>query len=186
MVPIRLASIAGFNTSRGSMFQGSATDAFGLGSRGSSLGRNAQEWYNEAKEEVKEYDDLMVRATKIANQNVRESIVKRYGGDPTDSNSARYRRDSVAYNISQAEGYTPVNYLIFDKGDVIGRVDKLKEWNSSFKTDVESAERTYGSLPAPQIVERVTTIGQVPGWVTPVVVGALGVAALAAFGVFGD
>lgn len=186
MVPIRLASIAGFNGNRASMFQNSATDAFGLGKRGSSLGRNAQEWYTEAKEEVQEYDDLMIRARKIANQDARESIVKRYGGDPTDPNTARYRRDSVAYNISQAEGYTPVNYLIFDKGDVIGRVEKLKGWNSSFKSEVEAAERTYGSLPAPQIVERVTTVGQVPGWVTPVVVGALGVAALAAFGVFGD
>lgn len=183
MIPMRMASIAGFNASRGSLFQGSATDAFGLGKTMKSLGRNAQEWFGEAKEEVKEYDELMVRATKIANQNAREAIVKKYGGDPTDSNTARYRRDSVAYNISQSEGFTPVNYLVFDKGDVIGRVERLKEWNSGFKSEVEAAERTYGSLPAPQIIERVTT--QIPTWVPYVVGGAVIAAGLAALGVFG-
>lgn len=185
MMPIRVAVLSGYAGPRPSMFAGGAGDIFGLGS--SSLGRSNQEWYMEAKEEVAEYDDLVIRTRKIANKQVREDLARAYMGDPGDSDSGLYRRNSVQANIQEAEQYTPVNTLVFSQSRVQNRVQKLKDINSSFKDDVMAAEATWGSLPTAQVIETVRTIqtSATPGWVAPVVIGALALAGLAAFGVIG-
>lgn len=186
MIPLRMATISGFSGPRGSLFHGSSTDVFGLGS--ASLGqRSAQNWYAYAQNEVKQYDDLIVRAQKIANKAAREEILKDYHGDPTDRDGALYRRNSVAANLQQANSYTPTNYVIYEQDQVQNRVEKLNDWNKDIKEDVEEAEAYYGSLPAPQVIETTTTLTQtqVPGWVTPVVLGALAVGAASLFGLFG-
>lgn len=184
MLPIRTAVLSGYSGSRSSMFAGGAGDLFSLGS---SLGRNDIEWYREAKEEVAEFDDLASRTAKIANKPVREQLATKYIGNGGDENSGRYRRNSVAANISEAEAYTPVNALVFGQARVQNRVQKLKDINSGFKADVLAAEATWGSLPSPQIIESVKTINtsEVPGWVAPVVVGSLALAGLYMFGVIG-
>jgi hypothetical protein len=166
------------------MFAAGAGDLFSLGS---SLGRSDSEWYREAKEEVAEFDDLAARTSRIANKPVREQIAKDFMGNPSDENSGTYRRNSVATNITEAEQYTPVNTLVFGQARVQNRVQKLKDINSGFKAEVMAAETTWGSLPSAQVIESVKTVqtSTVPGWVAPVVIGAIGVAALSAFGVFG-
>lgn len=184
MLPIRPAVLSGYTGPRTSMFAGSAGDMFRLGS---GLGRSDSEWYREAKEEVAEFDDLKARTSRIANKPVREQIAQEYIGNAGDEDSGQYRRNSVASNVAEAEQYTPVNTLVFGQARVQNRVQKLKDINSGFKADVLAAEATWGSLPTAQVIESVKTIetSSVPGWVAPVVIGAIGIAALSAFGVFG-
>lgn len=179
MLPIKVAILSGYTGARSNMFSGAASDAF-------SLGRTGQEWYLEAKEEVAEFDDLMNRTRKIANKPVREEIAATYYGNPADENSGSYSRNAVASDIGQAEAYTPVaGDLVFGVSRRQNRISNLKAWNANFKEAVMAAEAQWGSLPAPEVIERMTTVSSTPGWVAPVVVGALGIAALAALGVFG-
>jgi hypothetical protein len=171
------------------MFSGGAGDIFGLGSGRPDLGRerSPQNWYDYGRSEVAQYDSYLIRARKIANKSVREQVVKDYHGDPGDSESAIYRRNSVEGNIRQAESYTPVNYYIFSASQVQSRVEKLNDWNKGFGDAVKAAEATYGSLPEPQVIETVKMVetSATPGWVTPVVIGAVAIAALGVFGAFG-
>lgn len=192
MIPLRMASIAGFNGPRGSLFHGSATNVFGqstpsLGTPtlGQSQGLNI---YTDAKKQVARFDTLVERTRRLANQAVRDEIIHDYGlTDPGDKDKAQYARDAVAYDISRAESFTPPNYYIYEaSGPAKNRPGRLREWNSSFNDAVEAAERTYGILPQPVVIERVVTV---PGdaatspLIPVVLVGALGIAALAIFDV---
>lgn len=185
MIPLRMASISGFNGPRGSLFQGSTTDIFGLGESPYLGQRNAQQWYDYAKREVRQYDELIVRARKIANKAARDQIIRTYYGDPADQSGALYRRNSVAANIANAESYTPINYVIYQQDQAQNRVEKLNDWNKDLGAAVKYAEDYYGVLPNPQVIETTTTVSETPGWVTPVVIGALGLGALSLLGVFG-
>jgi hypothetical protein len=189
---MRMASIGGFNGPRGSLFHGSATDSFRLGSPANptqtTLGASGQTTYDEAKKQVAIYDSLMGRTKRIANKQSREAIVVEFGlAEPDNKDKSLYMRNATAGNIAQAESYTPVNYYIFEgSGPAKNRPGKLKSFNSDFSAAVKYAEDTYGSLPEPVVIERVTTttVSETPGWVLPVTIGAVGIAALAAFGVF--
>lgn len=134
-----------------------------------SLGQAEQTWYSRAKSAVAEYDNLWARAQEIAYKEYREQIASQYHGNPNDPDGAFYRRNSVAENVSEAEGSTPINYLVFGKSRVQNRVEKLEEWNRGLKAAVESGEKTYGKLEK-QVIEKVTTVEKsaLPGWVVPV------------------
>lgn len=191
MIPLRMASIGGFNGPRGTMFHGSATDSFqvgrlALGSNGLGVNTTGLARYQVAKTELAKYDDLVERTKRIANKTAREQLIDTYGlAEPDNKDKSLYMRNAVASNIADAESYTPINYDIYTApGPAKSRPDKLKSFNSDFASDVKYAEDTYGSLPEPQVIERTTTVSQVPAWVMPVTIGALAVAGLAAFGVF--
>lgn len=141
------------------------------------LGQVDQQWFARAKAGVAAYDDLWARTQLIGNKTYREQLAAKYHTKPEDQDGALYRRNSVAYNISQAESYTPVNYRLFAISQQQNRVSKLEDWNQDFREDVESGELEYGILPAPEIIERVTTLTttEIPKWVLPV---GIGVAAL--------
>jgi hypothetical protein len=98
-----------------------------------------------------------------------------------------YRRNGTASNIATAESYTPVNTFYFDSREVSNRTQRLIDWVSDFQPAVVDAERQWGSLPDPQVIETIKTVevSSIPGWVPVVVLGAAGVAALFAFGVIG-
>lgn len=191
MIPLRIASIGGFNGPRGSMFHGSATDSFRLGSPANpvqtKLGASTgQSIYADGQKQIAIFDSLVERTKRIANKTAREEVIDMYGlAEPDNKDKALYMRNATAYSLSQADSYTPVNYMVFEgPGPDKNRPRKLGEFNSDFSKAVKYAEDTYGSLPEPQVIERTTTISQVPGWVMPVTIGAVAVAALAAFGVF--
>lgn len=192
MIPLRMASIGGFNGPRGTMFHGSATDSFSVGriSLGSAeqLGVNTTGLarYDLAQKELSKYDNLLERVKHIANKTAREQIIDDYGlSEPDNKDKSLYARNVVASDLANAESYTPINYDIYTApGPAKNRPGRLKDFNSDFAKDVQYAEDTYGSLPDAQIIERTTTVSQVPGWVMPVTIGALAVAGLAAFGVF--
>jgi len=191
MIPLRMASIGGFNGPRGTMFHGSATDSFSVGriSLGESdLGVNTTGLarYELAKKELAQYDSLVERVKRIGNKAAREQIIDTYGlSEPDNKDKSLYARNVVASDLANAESYTPINYDIYTApGPAKNRPGRLQDWNSSFAKDVKYAEDTYGILPEPQVIERTTTVSQVPAWVMPVTIGALAVAGLAALGVF--
>lgn len=191
MIPMRMASIGGFSSSRGSLFHVSATDSFHLGSPSMSptagLGADtAQGLYEEAKKQIATFDSLLERTKRIGNKAAREQIISDFGLDaPTNNDKALYMRNATAFDVTRADSYTPINYLVFTgPGPSKNRPRKLREFNKDFSAAVKNAEDTYGSLPEPVVIERTTTVSQTPGWVVPVAIGALAVAGLAAFGVF--
>lgn len=189
---IRPVTISGANGQRTPWFSPSIGEVFSRKSMGVDTD---QDWYNRAVREVSQYDSYVERLRKLAHKTVRESMWDEYVGDPTDAESGAYRRNTVAYHISEAEAFTPINYKIFS-ADPAGlrarnRVSRLDSLNSSFKKDIDSAEATYGLLPDPQIVERIVEV-RVPVEVeskpfpyVPVIAVAGGViAVLALLGVF--
>lgn len=190
MIPLRMASISGFTSPRGSLFHGSATNAFGLGaSIRANMGQTAQDLYNEAKKQQAAFDNYFARTESLANKASRDAIIEEYGlTEPMNKDKALYARNVVAADIARAESYTPPNYdIYYAPGPTKNRPGRLKDWNSDFRQDVKYSEDTYGVLPEPVVIERTTTetVSQTPAWVTPVVVGALGIGALALLGVFG-
>lgn len=186
MVPMQMASIGGFNGPRGSLFHGSATDSFRMGSPALGANMVGQERYNEARKQLATFDSLVERAKRIANKQAREDVINTFGlSQPDNKDKALYMRNAVAYDLSNAESYTPINYDIYTSpGPAKSRPAKLKDFNSDFESAVKYAETTYGSLPEPVVIERTTTINQTPGWVLPVTIGAVAIAGLAVFGVF--
>ena len=160
----------------GSMFQ-TAPFSANLGRQEKQLGQVDQQWFSRAKASVASYDDLWARAALVANKSYREQLAAKYHTKPEDQDGAFYRRNSVAYNVSQAESYTPVNYVLYAQSQQQNRVTKLEDWNKDFRHDVEYGEKEYGILPAPEVIEQVTTVTktELPGWVLPV---GLGIGAL--------
>lgn len=195
MIPLRVAAISGFNGPRGSLFHESAVDSFRLGSssfaRGAALGQTGQELYAMAKRELAEFDNYVERTKRLANAASRNAIIEKYGlTEPANKEKALYARNVVAQDIARAESYSPPNYdIYYAPGPTKNRPGRLEDWNHDFRDDVKYSEATYGSLPEPVVIERMQTVTEtqtaVPGWVTPVVLGALGIGALAALGVFG-
>jgi hypothetical protein len=157
----------------GSMFQ-SAPFSANLGrTEPKQLGQVDQQWFARAKSGVAAYDDLWARTQRIANKTYREELSKKYHTKPEDQDGALYRRNSVAYNVSQAESYTPVNYVIYAQSQQQNRVKKLEDWNTDFREDVEYGEKQYGILPEPVIIEQVVTVTktETPTWLLPVGIG---------------
>lgn len=155
----------------GSMFQ-SAPFSAGLGriAQKPSLGQTEQTWYTRAKAAVGEYDVLWARAQNIADKQYRDGLATKFHGNAADQNGALYRRDSVAFNVSEAEGSTPIKYTIFVEPRVQGRVEKLEEWNRAFTEDVTKGEGLYGTqAPIEDVKKTVTQEDGMPAWVLPVV-----------------
>lgn len=157
----------------GSMFQAAPFSASLGRAESSQLGQNDQQWFARAKAAVAAYDDLWARTQMIANKTYREELARKYHTTPEDRDGALYRRNSVAYNVAQAESYTPVNYVIYAQSQQQNRVTKLEDWNADFREDVQYGEQQYGLLPAPEIIEQVTTVTktEAPSWLLPVGIG---------------
>jgi hypothetical protein len=183
---LRPAMIASSNGPRASIFSYGTTDSFGLGA--ARIGQRADvDWYNQAKAEVAEFDALTKRARKIANVQVRERVYAEHVGDPSDPESGAYRRNSVMANVAEAEGQTPRTYATFAEERVRNRVRKLQDVTHAFRRAVEEAEAQWGSLPAPQVIERIVTVpGAAPNILPYVLTAGVVVIGLALLGVFGD
>lgn len=182
---MRVAVLSGYSGPRSPMFANSAGDMFSLGSR--SLGKSASDWYNQARSLVGQFDDLIVRTRKIANKPVREQLADEYiGSNPQNQDAGIYTRNGVAANIATAESYTPVNTILYDKREIQNRVQRLQSIVTDFNSAIVDAEKEWGSLPDPQVIETLKTVqvSTTPGWVPVVLIGAAGVAALAAYSYF--
>lgn len=189
---LRPVTISGANGQRTPWFSPAVNDIFAPRSLGADTN---QDWYNRAKREIAQFDGYVERLRRLASRPVREDLWKTYVGDPADSESGAYRRNTVAWHITEAESYTPINYLVFGADDpgmrVRNRVTKLDSLNSAFKADLDSAEATYGLLPEPQIIEKIIEV-RVPGapvaapfpLVPVLVVGGVAVVGLVLYSVF--
>jgi hypothetical protein len=190
MYNLRMVAISG-PAGRGSFFGGAVSDGFRAGhalSGDYSLGQTPEEWYRRAKSAIADFDGYAARTAKIANKTVRDQIATDYGlNDPANKDKAAYMRAAVAYNVGQAESYTPPNYLIFGVGQQAkNRVQALENLNSDFRRAVSDAENTYGTLPAPVVIERLVPGASAPvNWTLPVVIGGGAVVLAAALGLFG-
>lgn len=188
MYALRPVAISGAN-GRSTMFAAGAADFFRAAPAQSPfLGQTTgQGIYENAKEQVRRFDSFVERTKKIANKQIREQIAGKFGlGEPNNKDKALYERNATAGNIAEAESFTPVNYYIFEApGPAKNRPGKLQDWNHSFKSDVESAEATWGVLPEPQIIERIVQVqgaAAMSPLVPVLVVGGLVVVGLALFG----
>jgi len=142
---------------------------------GARLGaRTPREWYERAVRKVAEYDGLVARAQRVANESVRRDLLARYHADPNDRNGAWYARDAVASNVAEAQVYTPINYLVFRDSPQQGRVDRLDGFVEDMAGDVADAEAAWGIIPEPTVIRDVI---QSPLTV-PILVGA-GIVAVA-------
>jgi hypothetical protein len=182
MIGLRMVAIAGAQASRTSSFLGGAKDVFSPGNY--YLGATDQQMYQQAKDLVVQFDQLVERTKRIANQTAREQVIKDYGlDDPTNRDKAQYMRNAVASDIAQVESYSPPNYLIYEaKGPAKSRPTKLADFITSFHSDVQNAETQYGILPAPVEITKYVTLSQVP-WVPILVVGGVAMVGLVALGV---
>lgn len=171
MIKLTTAPVSWGSRLNGSMFQAAP---FSEASSRKGLGQNEQQWFARAKAAIAEYDELWARTQQIANKTYREQVAAKYHPSASNQEGALYRRNSVAYNVSQAESYTPVNYLVYNDSQQQNRISKLEEFNRGFRQDVEFGEKEYGILPAPEIIEKTSsvTVQQVPGWVVPAAIGA--------------
>lgn len=158
-----------------SMFRSAPFFSPTLGQRepAKTLGANEQQWFGRAKAAVAQYDELWAKTQQIGNQTYREELAGKYHTTPADSDGALYRRNSVAYNISQAESYAPVNYKVFEPSAQQDRVSKLDEWNKDFKNDVDHGVQQYGLLASPQAIEKLASTPQTepPAWLLPAGLG---------------
>ena len=150
------------------------------GPKRAALGQTEQQWYARAKAAVAKFDELETRVRRLASPVVRSEIYSEFVGEASDSESALYRRNSVAYNVSQAESYTPINYMVF-AAQQQSRVEKLEEMVRQLNTEVTAAEGISGILPDPVIMERVVERPAAPvarDLTLPILAGAVALAVL--------
>lgn len=129
-----------------------------------ALGETEMSWFTRAKAAVAKYDDLSTRAAKIADPAYSSGVLGRFRGNPADPAGALYRRNSVAFAVAQAESVQPVNYSVFVRPEVQGRVAQLERWNRELDAAVMSGETRHGvtqalgqgtaPAPAPAAVEK--------------------------------
>jgi len=171
----------------GSMFQ-YAPFSSGLGAPvAKQLGQADQQWFARAKASVASYDDLWARAQQISDQAYRDQLAAKYHTKPEDQAGALYRRNSVAFDVSQAESFSPVKYSIYTDSAAQDKVTKLEGWNDQFRGDVEHGEQAYGTQAKPGPVDQTATLKEtkLPGWVLPVGIG-LGILVIGALLFGGD
>ena len=197
-LPINRVAISGSNSPRAPLFSSAAKEIFGMngyGLRGYAPApprrflaqTTAQDFYNNAIQEIQKFDSIQARAAKIANKSARDTIIDTYGlNNPTDNNKAMYMRGALASDVANAQKYTPLAYEegFPTHGPARGRVTKLHNFNRDFDADVTAAETQYGILPEPVVIERVVTTAGAPEDILPyVLVGGAALAALFITGV---
>ena len=195
-LPIARVAISGSNGPRAPLFGSAAKEIFGLGGYGLQsyapaprrrfLGQQAQDFYNNAIQEIQKFDSIQARAAKIANKSARDTIIDTYGlNDPTNKDKAMYMRGALASDVANAQKFTPIAYEegFPTHGPARGRVTKLHNFNRDFEADVKSAEDQYGILPEPVVIERVVTTPGATDVLPYVLVGGAALAALFITGV---
>lgn len=191
MFALGMARISAPRTTRQSYFSGAVVDSFapGLGAPQASLGATAQNYYDKAKASVSMFDSLVERVKRIANKAERDGIAVTYGlTAPENQDKAMYMRNALAYDLSEAEKYSPIAYEqgFPALGPSRGRVAKLESFDTAFEAAVKNAENMYGILPEPEtITNYVTTTTTNPlNWVLPVLALGVGIVIAGFSGVF--
>lgn len=194
MFALGMARISSTRTTRASYFSEAAVDSFapGLGAQRVGLGANAEEYYLKAKGAIGQFDSLVERVKRIANKTERDGIAVAYGlTSPENKDKAMYMRNALAYDVSEADKFTPTAYEqgFPALGPSRGRVAKLESFNNSFEAAVRNAENLYGILPMPETITNyvttTTTTTQPLNWILPILALGAGVLVASWAGLFG-
>lgn len=160
---------------------------------GFKMGQTAENFYFRARQALASFDSLVNRLRRVAYKEGRDMAFRDFGlTNPTNKDLGKYMRDAVAYDLSQADSYTPVAYEqgFPSTGPSRRRVGDLEEVNNDLEDVVKEYERVYGVLPEPVVIDRevpgaIQTVSVTPPWVLPAAVAAGGVLVLATlFGAF--
>ncbi|HXX95241.1 MAG TPA: hypothetical protein VEN81_16585 [Planctomycetota bacterium] len=155
MHALGMARISAPRSTRASFFSQAAVDSFAPLPAPSALGTRlgqAQGYYDSAKQAIAQFDSIAAALQKVANATVRQQLADQYGlTNPADNSKAMYMRNALAYDVSVAD-QSGADAGFPATGPSRGRVSKLQDFNSSFGSDVQNAENTYGVLPAPQVI----------------------------------
>lgn len=148
---------------------------------------DGQKMYEDAKAAVAKFDNLAIRASKIAYKPTRDQLVSDYGLlEPLNKDKALYMRGTLDEYVKQVEATTPPNYYVFiqDTTRPRNRLSWLQNNNVGMETAVTDAEKMYGSEKDPQVI-----IKEVPGaaaagtdLTVPILIGAGAVAMALIFG----
>lgn len=175
MTMLRQAMLSDLGSGRGSFFSRPLSlegrIQYGLSAK---LGVSAAQWYARAQNAVAQFDALVVRTAKIANQTYRNEVVA-WVGDPSSSDTPRERYNTVVWDMNRAKSYTPLNTTEYDRSQLQNRVTKLEDYNQDFAAKVIAGENLYGILPEPVVIERFTNVSvpsEPPSWEMPLLVGA--------------
>ena len=185
--PLQMTVISGNGAPKPSFFSASVADSAGfhpqLASpvRRFSIGQSLMEWYDKAKKAIALFDDLLNRTAKIANKTEREAVLA-WIGTAADTSSPAYRYATVKSDLSDVEKTTPLSEGVkqYETSRRTNRIEKLEDFNSTFKAKVTNALNVFGALPAPVIINK-ERIVQMSGGIptTTLLIGGAAVAGLA-------
>jgi hypothetical protein len=146
---------------------------------GLRLGQSAFEWYRRAKDALAKYEALVARLAEVANRTARLEI-ETWLGSPLIPGTPAYRYATVRSDVLEnVEAYTPPNYGAYQLERRQNRVVELEDHVKDFSAKVTDAERVYGRLPPPTVIERerrVEVPGEAPDIAVPLVVAGAAVA----------
>lgn len=166
----------------GPTFFGFAADqnrSFQTAMRGNArfkLGATPEQWYQRAKVAVANFDTLFERLKRIAGPVERNRILAWVGTASTDGTPAE-RYASVKSDLAQdVEAFTPPNVNAYQIDRRTNRIEKLEAFNSQFSELLSTAERNFGTLPDPVVIDRTVLQPAKTNWTLPLLVGGGAVA----------
>jgi hypothetical protein len=175
-----MVMVSGLGRGTPSMFGGTAFHSMGPSY---ALGATGSEWYQRAKQAEANFQALMARTARIANQTVRDQIVD-WIGAPGSVDTPMERYNTLISDSDRAQGYTPLNTTEYERSQLQNRITKMESYNNQLKEKVKDAEDFYGILPEPVVIEKFINVPGAPGaagfnWTIPVAVGVGAVALVA-------
>lgn len=199
---INRVAISGSHGPRASLFAPATKEIFGLGATmgfnpvlaAIALGQQqAQDYYNDAKQEISKWDMLVSRVAKMGigapGKEYRDKVIADFGlAEPTNKDKGQYMRNALATDVANADRYSPTPAYeegFPSHGPSRGRVKKLRNFNSDLADAITYGETNYGINPEPVVIERLVQGPSAPGsspW-PYVIVGGGVVVALAIAGI---
>lgn len=159
-------SLFGFAADQTKGFRGSMR-----GNARFSLGVTPSEWYQRAKVAVANFDTLFGRLAKIASPVERNRIIA-WVGSASNEESPAYRYSSVKSDLARdVEAFTPPNVNAYQIERRTSRIQKLEEINSQLTASVSAAEKSFGTLADPVVIDRTVLETAKTDWTLPLIVG---------------
>lgn len=131
---------------------------------------DGQKMYEDAKTAITTFDNLAIRASKIAFKPERDKIIAEYGLlEPNNNDKALNQRNDLQEYVIEVEKSTPPNYYVFiqDTTRPRHRLERVQSADVSLERDVKAAEAEYGSLPEPQVIIKEVMVPGAPGTAAP-------------------
>lgn len=172
------------STSRPSLFGSSVQQSQGFHAyMGSAANPTSADWYSRAKEALAKFDDLMVRVSRIGDQETRKTI-QDWAGSMIVQGTPANRYQVVLTDIRQdVESFIPANVSAYQVPARTDKIVALESVNRDLQAMVATATAEHGVLPVDQGIMKPPPPPDPAGWLLPsvIVAGALGIAALVTY-----